>query len=108
MRKAVSLRAIDLIGRMLAMLLATSALAAIIFVSSAGRADDAAMLTGNHPLEAESFNQIGEADSGLPLKMEIRFALRNRKALEKLVTQQQNPASPDYHKWLATGEFGKR
>src|SRR5579872_864300 len=108
MSKAVSLHSVGLIGRILAMLVATSAVAAIIFVSSAGRADDATMLIGNHPLEAENFHQIGEAEPGLPLKMEIRFAVRNRKALERLLAQQQNPASSDYHKWLTTGEFVKR
>jgi subtilase family serine protease len=40
--------------------------------------------------------------------MQIRFALRNQAALDKLLLDLQNPASPHYHHWLKTGEFARR
>jgi len=73
-----------------------------------GHADDGAVLSGNHPLEAENLAQIGELDSAAPLMMQIQFKLRNRAALDKLLEEQQNPASPNYHKWLTPNEFRHR
>src|SRR5205814_10301633 len=73
-------------------------LSAFTFVSSVGYADDAALLPGNHPLEAEAFRQLGEASPNAHLDLRIHFALRNKKALAKLLEDQQNPASPNYHR----------
>jgi subtilase family serine protease len=40
--------------------------------------------------------------------MEIRFELRNSAQLDQLLVQQQDPASPNYHQWLKSGEFDQR
>jgi subtilase family serine protease len=40
--------------------------------------------------------------------MQIRFAPRHRTALAKLLEQQQNPASPNYHQWLTPQQFQHR
>jgi len=42
------------------------------------------------------------------MQMQIRYAIRNQRALTRLLADQQNPASPSYHKWLKTGEFARR
>jgi len=104
MKRSVSAHSVGLIGRLLAMVLAASAISfpGVLFFSGVSLADDGAMLTGNHPVEAESFRQLGEASPNTRLEMQIRFSLHNRQRLGKLLAEQQNPASPNYHKWLSS------
>ncbi len=70
--------------------------------------DDRTQLLGNHPFSAEVAQSAGDSDPNAILKMQIRFALRHRDELRRLLTDQQNSATPSYHKWLKTGEFFKR
>src|SRR6266446_7918056 len=72
--------------------------AATTFVAQIGTAQSNALLHGNHPTEASSLTS--HAAGGLPLTVHVSFALRNRPALNKLLSELQNPASPYYHKWL--------
>jgi len=109
MTSAVSAHSVGLVRRLLGTLFAASAIFSVaLFFSGISGADDEAMLTGNHPVEAESFRQLGEASPNTSLEMQIRFALRNKRGLEKLLADQQNPASANYHKWLTRDEFVKR
>src|SRR5713226_9241674 len=80
--------------------------AATTFVAQIGTAQSNALLHGNHPIEASSLTSHAAAD--LPLKIRVSFALRNRPALNKLLSELQNPASPNYHKWLTPAEFDVR
>ena len=98
------------IGTILVLLVLVSAvgLGGTLLFSEVGHADDSATLAGNHPREAETFRQLGEANPALHLPMEIRFVLRNQKGLETLLAQLQTPKSPNYHKWLTRDEFVKR
>jgi pseudomonalisin len=70
--------------------------------------DDRAQLAGNHPIAAESAAAAFDADPATPLAMQVRFALRHQSELKHLLAEQQNPASPNFHKWLKTGEFFHR
>src|SRR5216683_4242788 len=79
---------------------------ATTFVARIGTAQSDALLHGNHPTEASSLTSHAAAD--LPLKIRVSFALRNRPALNKLLSEVQNPASPNYHKWLTPAEFDAR
>lgn len=69
---------------------------------------DSAILKGNHPPEATTLVPRGDADPNRRLSMEIRFAVRNKAQLDQLLAEQQNPASPNFHHWLATGEYDRR
>lgn len=80
----------------------------VIINVSAGRYARAAILSGSHPAAAETPTALGDADPAQPLTMEIRFALRNTAELERLLAEQQKPASAKYHQWLKTGEFDRR
>src|SRR5713101_3429497 len=80
--------------------------AATTFVAQIGTAQSNALLHGNHPTQASSLTSHAAAD--LPLKIRVSFALRNRAALSKLLSELQNPASPNYHKWLEPAEFDAR
>ena len=110
MTKVVFARPLRLIGTIFGLLVGVCAIgfSVVFFFSATGHADDGAVLAGNHPRAAETFRQLGEADPALRLPMEIRFALRNKKGLETLLAQQQNPKSPNYRKWLSGDDFIKR
>src|ERR1700683_692738 len=70
--------------------------------------DDRTQLSGNHPVAAETATTSGDVDPNAQLALKIRFALRHQKALDQLLADQQNPTSPNFHKWLKTGEFFHR
>src|SRR5690348_12421436 len=76
--------------------------------NSSALADSTLKLAGNHPVEAETTPPTANAAPGQVLTMEVRFAVRNRAELDKLLAEQQDPTSPNYHKWLASGEFDRR
>jgi subtilase family serine protease len=64
-------------------------------------------LKGNHPALADQIPATGNADPQLPLTMRITLSLSNRAALDQLVHDQQDPASPRYHQWLSAAEFNQ-
>ena len=80
--------------------------AATTFVAQIGTAQSNTPLHGNHPIEASSLTS--RAAASLPLTVHVSFAIRNRAPLNKLLTELQDPASPNYHKWLTTAEFDAR
>jgi subtilase family serine protease len=62
-------------------------------------------LKGNHPGLANHLRPIGELNPRKPLSMRLTLAIKNRAALDQLVIDQQDPASPRYHQWLTSAEF---
>ena len=68
----------------------------------------ATTIAGDHPDEAANFLSGPEIAASKTLRMQISLALRNRDALENLIDAQQDPSSPQYHQWLAPGEFDAR
>ena len=73
-----------------------------------GYGADTVQLKGDHPLDVERLHAIGDADPAQRLAMEIHFATRNQAELNQLLADQQNPSSPNFHKWLASGEYDQR
>ncbi len=67
-----------------------------------------AAITGDHPLEAANYAAGPEIAASTPLAMQVVFALRNSSALDRLLAEQQDPSSPEYHHWLKPGEFVAR
>jgi subtilase family serine protease len=70
-----------------------------------------AVLSGNtHPLARIDFD-TGPAPANLPMER-ILLALKRRPereaALERLMTEQLDRFSPNYHKWLTPEQFGTR
>ncbi|HLI80070.1 MAG TPA: protease pro-enzyme activation domain-containing protein [Candidatus Binataceae bacterium] len=82
--------------------------ALMCFTVARGQCADTVHLMGNHPREAEGFANKPDADPARVLSMQIRFTPRNQSELNQLLADQQNPASPNFHKWLKTGEFDQR
>lgn len=70
--------------------------------------DAATILEGNHPDEAADIAGQTYAPPSAPLEMHLTMALRNRAELTRLLADQQDPASPDYHRWLTPDEFTAR
>ena len=68
-------------------------------------------LTGNvHPLAVPAADQ-GEAAESLPLpQITIHFKLSasQQSELNRLLEQQQDPSSSQYHRWLTPDEYGSR
>ncbi len=68
-----------------------------------------APLAGNHPEAAHGeLNAPRPVSPDMELRLKFVFALRNRAALDKLLAEQQNTKSPEYHHWLTPGEFTAR
>jgi len=74
----------------------------------AAAGDSAVVLEGNHPDEAAQFANEGAAAPAKPLAMHLTMALRNPADLTRLLADQQDPASPDYHRWLTPDDFTNR
>ena len=87
-------------------LLATLAVPSSVRNAIAG--DAPALLTDNHPEEAADLANEGTAGSSRQLAMHLVLALNHRAELERLLADQQNPASPEYHRWLTPDEFTRR
>jgi hypothetical protein len=68
-------------------------------------------LRGNtHPMARTEFDQ-GAAPGSLPMQnmqLVLRRTPEQEMALEELMREQQEPSSPDFHKWVTPEEFGAR
>src|SRR5208337_655559 len=62
-------------------------------------------LRGNHAAEAATLTRAVRAERTMPLELTIVLGLRHQAALEQLLADQQNPASPRYHQWLTPQAF---
>lgn len=72
---------------------------------------DRVVLHGNVPARARPRLEIGRADPNLPMqRMILHLALRPgaKAQLDRLLAEQQDPASPRYHQWLTPTEYGAR
>jgi pseudomonalisin len=72
---------------------------------------DRVTLRGNVRAEARTENEIDSAPLELPMeRVIVALALRPgaKAELDALLAAQQDPASPDFHRWLTPEEFGVR
>jgi subtilase family serine protease len=61
---------------------------------------------GGRPAITNNMTTRLPADRTLTIK--VIFAIRNRAQLDKQLAAQQDPASPQYHKWLTSAQFDAR
>src|SRR5215470_356834 len=52
-------------------------------------------------------NDLGLAPAGLPLEY-VTIILKPAPGLEAFLAEQQNPGSPNYHRWLTPEQYGDR
>ncbi len=74
-------------------------------VATARAAEPTVALSGNRPAEATLGSAVAHADPSRTMTMDVVLALRNRPALDRLIAEQQDPASPLYHQWLTPAQF---
>ncbi len=65
----------------------------------------AQITTGDGIRFTDGTNFTTRAASARQITLHVSFRLRNRKALAKLLSDLQDPASPKYHRWLTPPEF---
>ncbi|MBI3758453.1 MAG: hypothetical protein HY269_01705, partial [Deltaproteobacteria bacterium] len=82
-------------------------IALLVIVTPRTVAAQSEPLVGNHPAISTT-TMTSPADAGRALNIQISFAPRNPAALAKLLADLQNPASPNYQKWLSPKEFDAR
>ena len=106
MRRRVSFRAAAIVG--LVLFAGSPALAGRHRVVDN---DDVVVLTGDvHPL-ARADNDAGAAPLSMPMErmiLALRLAPEKQAALDRLLAEQQDPDSPNFHRWLTPEEFGAR
>ena len=71
--------------------------------------NDRIVLNGNVHHNARAEYDAGAVDAALPLDrmiLTLRTTPEKQAALTRLLTEQQNPASPNYQRWLTPEEFG--
>ncbi len=73
--------------------------------------NDSVVLQGNvNPLARSEF-YIGATDPSLPMEriiLALRMSPDKQAELDRLLDEQQDPASPNFHRWLAPEEFGEQ
>jgi subtilase family serine protease len=59
---------------------------------------------------ATAANDVGATDSGFPLSltMQLKISADQQSALDRLLQQQQNPASTSFHQWLTPEQYADR
>jgi subtilase family serine protease len=94
----------------LARLTKALALASLIlfFAAAPSRAETTAALAGNHLEAAADLAAQSAAASHRSLQMEIYLAPRNQPQLDRLLQDQQDPGSLQYHHWLTPTEYDQQ
>jgi subtilase family serine protease len=70
--------------------------------------DRRVILKGNTRPEANPANDRGAVSDALPMEhmqMQLRLPAEKEQELEQFISELQDPASPNYHKWLAPDQF---
>jgi subtilase family serine protease len=98
-RRAISSGSLKYLPMLAAMTMALAGAVAPALAQSAIR------LPGNHPQRLDRYAYAGLADAARPLTMAVTLKLRNPAALDRLLAEQQDPSSPNYHRWLTPNQF---
>ena len=87
----------------------TMAIALVVATVAPAMADGpATILDGNHPDEAADVVGATAASVSQPLAMRLTMSLRHRDDLARLLADQQDPTSAEYHRWLTPDAFTSR
>jgi len=91
----------------LTLLLAAAPLAARPLIDD----QDRIRIQGNVHHALLSANPVGRMEASAPMEkmlLSLKPSAAKQAALEALLARQQDPASPDYHRWLTPEAFGQR
>ncbi len=102
---------IGLLASSAALSLGQTELSAPTLIQQAAGTTPLVALSGNtHPLARPEFDR-GAAPSDLPMDrmiLVLRRSPQQQAALDKLLAEQQQPSSPNYHRWLTPEQFGQQ
>jgi subtilase family serine protease len=86
------------------------AIAVALWVIAASAHTDAqtVLLRGTVSAEAQKLPTYGDLPATHTLPLQIWFKPRNQEQLNALLAGQQDPGSPQYHKWLTPQEYASR
>ncbi|NOZ77562.1 MAG: peptidase S53, partial [Acidobacteria bacterium] len=73
--------------------------------------NDVVILQGNVPHMAMARYDIGSADPALPMEhmiLTLKLSPEKQAALDRFLSEVQDPESPVYHQWLTPEQFGER
>ncbi|MGO9607539.1 MAG: protease pro-enzyme activation domain-containing protein [Candidatus Binataceae bacterium] len=65
-------------------------------------------LHGTVSPDALKLPTFGDVPAETVMRLEIWFKHRDQAALNELLSAQQNPQSPEYHKWLSPQDYARR
>jgi subtilase family serine protease len=74
----------------------TLAISAIASTGGAG----AAKLVNNHPAEIAQLGPVVRANPAMTLNITVVLGIHDQAKLDRLLAEQQNPSSSQYHHWL--------
>src|SRR3984957_589373 len=81
----------------------------LAFAATAARAENFTPLVGDHPDAAADLAAQGTTvPTYQPLQMEVYLNPRNEAQLVQLLQDQQDPSSPQYHKFLTPDEYDQQ
>jgi pseudomonalisin len=80
----------------------------VLFVAASGRADAEYQMRSAVSPRTHAAELLGAADPDESLAMSLTLQLQHRDELDALLAAQQQPGSPQYHRWLTPEEFAAR
>jgi subtilase family serine protease len=93
----------------LAVALAAAAIvAALPRFAGAGRDAPEVALRGNHPILSAEAGLVQPLNPNQQLELRLSFAPRGRARLTRYLETIQDPASPNYHRWLTAAQYARR
>ena len=78
---------------------------AALLLAFAGQAEERQVLAGHRPAVVAQLQSVGNVPALTRMDLAIGLPLRNREGLTSLLQQLYDPASPNYHHYLTTGQF---
>src|SRR5579885_1218050 len=78
------------------------------FLNGSVSGDQKVVLSGNTPPAVHEARQLGHGNPTQAVRVLVGLKLRNGAALEQLLAEQADPASPNYRKYLTPDEFTRR
>jgi subtilase family serine protease len=82
--------------------------ALVLLTATSGRAEQRQEMRSALPPRVQSAELLGAADPTESLPMSLTLQLQHRDELDALLAAQQQPGSPEYHRWLSPDEFTAR
>lgn len=86
----------------------SAVIVALVLSATPARADDSHEMRSALSPRVRSAELLGAAAPNESLPMSLTLRLQHREELDALLAAQQQPGSPEYHRWLTPDEFAQR